>query len=211
MGSMPRPPAASARVLEDLRVLGQRFGRELDEAALQGLARYVDLLHTWNARINLTGARSPEEIVGEQLPDSFALAQLVPPAAHLVDVGSGGGLPAVPFAVLRPDVQLTLIEPRSRRRAFLSTAVRELGLQAGVREGRAEDVAEERFGAATARAVFPPDEWLQQGGRMVVPGGLVFLFLGEAPWEPPAGWAAASELQYAVGRGRHRLLAVTSD
>jgi hypothetical protein len=71
-------------------------------------------------------------------------------------------------------------------------------------------VTEERFEAASARAVFPPDEWLQRGGRMVVPGGRVFLFLGETPWEPPVGWTAADDLQYAVGRGRHRLLAVTS-
>jgi 16S rRNA (guanine527-N7)-methyltransferase len=206
---MPRASSPDARVLEDLRALGRRFGRELDDPTLEGLARYVHLLHTWNARINLTGARSPEQIVGEQLPDSFALARLVQPGVRLVDVGSGGGLPAVPFGVLRPDVRLTLIEPRSRRRAFLSTAVRELGLRADVVEGRDDDVTEANFDAASARAVFPPDEWLQRGGRMVAPAGWVFLFLGEAPWGPPAG-SVAGELEYEVGHRRHRLLAVTS-
>src|SRR4029079_16814605 len=93
---------------------------------------FWSLLLTWNARINLTGAGTRDELLGEHFPDALAMASLVPPGARLVDVGSGGGLPAVPLSVLRPDLGLTLVEPRAKRVAFLRTAVRTLGLKAEV-------------------------------------------------------------------------------
>jgi 16S rRNA (guanine527-N7)-methyltransferase len=204
---MGRSTTSGAANLEDLRTLGRQFGREVDGPTLDGLARYVDLLHTWNARINLTGARSPEAIVREQLPDSFALARLVPAGTRLVDVGSGGGLPAVPFALLRRDVRLTLTEPRSRRRAFLTTALRELGLSAELRPDRAEDLPGGAFDGASARAVFPPPEWWVAGQRLVAPGGAVYFFLSsEAPWSPPVGARVVDDLAYETGARAHRLV-----
>jgi 16S rRNA (guanine527-N7)-methyltransferase len=208
---MGRATTGGAVNLEDLKALGRRFGRELDGPTLEGLGRYVGLLHTWNARINLTGARTPESIVREQLPDSFALAQVVPEGARLVDVGSGGGLPAIPFAVLRRDVRLTLTEPRSRRRAFLVTALRELGLTAELVPERAEELAGGTFDGASARAVLPPSEWWVAGQRLVVPGGPVYFFLGaDASWSPPADSRVVDQVEYEAGARAHRLLAVAS-
>jgi 16S rRNA (guanine527-N7)-methyltransferase len=211
MAGMGRSTASSAADLEGLKALGRRFGRELDGPTLERLVRYVDLLHTWNARINLTGARTPEAIVQEQLPDSFALAQLVPPGVSLVDVGSGGGLPALPFAVLRADVRLTLTEPRSRRRAFLATALRELKVAAELRPDRAEDLQGGSFDSASARAVLPPAEWWKVGQRLVVPGGTVYFFLGtEATWVPPAHSLTISSPAYEAGPRCHRVMAVAA-
>ena len=208
---MGRSTGGGAANLEDLRALGRAFGRALDAPTLEALARYVDLLHTWNARINLTGARTPEAIVREQLPDSFALGQVVPQGARLVDIGSGGGLPAVPFAILRRDVSLTLTEPRSRRRAFLVTALRELGLTAELRPDRAEDLPSGTFEGASARAVLPPPEWWVTGQRLVVPGGAVYFFLGaDASWSPPADARVLDQMEYETGARAHRLLAVAS-
>ena len=205
MGQSGEPEGKRAH---GLRALAARFGRELDGATLAGLSRYVDLLHTWNVRINLTGARTAEAIIEDQLPDAFALARLVPAGIRLVDVGSGGGLPALPFALLRPDVRLTLAEPRSRRRAFLATALRELEVRAELLAQRADDLPAGTFDAAGARAVFPPGEWLERGARLVVPGGSVFLFLGgESDWQPPAGVAVAGDLRYQAGASGHRLVA----
>src|SRR5688572_2192982 len=99
-----------------LQDLAQRFERTLDEPTVRRLAQYVELLLTWNASINLTGARSADALVSEHLPDAFALARLVSGFASLVDVGSGGGLPGVPLAVLEPAVAVTLSEPRAKRR-----------------------------------------------------------------------------------------------
>jgi 16S rRNA (guanine527-N7)-methyltransferase len=64
------------------------------------LDAFWSLLLSWNARINLTGARTPAELLGEHFPDALAMARLVPPNARVLDVGSGGGLPVLPFAVL---------------------------------------------------------------------------------------------------------------
>jgi 16S rRNA (guanine527-N7)-methyltransferase len=208
MAAMGQSGGADGKRAEELRVLATRFGRSLDGATLSGLSRYVDLLHTWNARINLTGARTPASIIEDQLPDAFALARLVPAGIRLVDVGSGGGLPALPFALLRPDVRLTMAEPRSRRRAFLATAVRELGVRAELLAERADDLPAGTFDAAGARAVFPPGEWLERGARLVVPGGSVFLFLGaDSDWQPPAGVAVAGDIRYQAGASGHRLVA----
>jgi hypothetical protein len=91
----------------------------------------------------------------------------------------------VPFALLRPDVRLTLTEPAAGGRAFLATALRELDVRAALLAERVDDLPAGAFDAAGARAVFPPGEWLERGARLVVPGGSVLLFLGaESDWQP---------------------------
>jgi 16S rRNA (guanine527-N7)-methyltransferase len=206
---MGEQPVSSSQAA--LQAVAGQFDFQLEPPVVAGLLRFVDLLHTWNARINLTGARTVAAIIEEQLPDSFALARLVPAGARLVDVGSGGGLPAIPFGLLRRDVALTLTEPRSRRRAFLATALRELGLVAQLRQERAEALPPGAFQGASARAVLPPVEWLEAGLRLVEPGGQVFVFLGDEPgWVPRAGATISGELRYAVGGRSHRLLAVSA-
>ena len=76
------------------------------------LLAYADLLMTWTARINLTGARSADQLVEDHFPDAFALASRLVEPARVIDVGSGGGLPALPLALLRPAP-----EPTSMTRA----------------------------------------------------------------------------------------------
>jgi 16S rRNA (guanine527-N7)-methyltransferase len=143
---------------------------------LDDLVGFVRLLLTWNARINLTGARTPEEVVADHFPDAFALAGVVPAAARLVDVGSGGGLPAVPFLILRPDVHLTMVEPRAKRVAFLRTATRTLHLRAEVEGVRVEEIVRRDFQVAVSRATFPPAEWLLKAAPLLSPGGAIGIF-----------------------------------
>ncbi len=69
----------------------------------------------WNSSLNLTGARTVGDLVQEHLPDAFVLSQVVGTLKSLIDVGTGGGLPAVPLAILRPEVQIQLVEPRAKR------------------------------------------------------------------------------------------------
>jgi 16S rRNA (guanine527-N7)-methyltransferase len=126
----------------------------------------------WNQRVNLTGARSIRELLGEHLPDSFALCRLVPEGSDVVDVGSGGGLPAIPFSILRHDCRITLLEPRAKRVAFLKTAARECGCaNIKVVRGRLEDVTSSRFDVATSRATFPPNRWLELAPSVLAPEG----------------------------------------
>jgi 16S rRNA (guanine527-N7)-methyltransferase len=176
----------------------------ISQAQARGLEAFWSLLLTWNARINLTGARTREELIGEHFPDAAAMARLVPPGARLLDVGAGGGLPALPFALLRPDAVLTLVEPRAKRVAFLRTAVRELGLGAEVVAGRIETVPRRPADVASSRATFPPDEWLERA-RPLAPRTLVFT-AQRADVGKSAAHVIEDELEYSTAAGHRRWL-----
>lgn len=144
-----------------------------DDVAVR-IAVYMKRLLEWNRQVNLTGARSFQQLLGEHLPDSFALSKLVPLDSSVVDVGSGGGLPGIPFALLRPDCRVTLLEPRAKRVAFLNTAARETACKnVSVVRARLEEVALLRSDVAVSRATFPPETWLELGPSMVVASGRV--------------------------------------
>jgi 16S rRNA (guanine527-N7)-methyltransferase len=155
-----------------------------DAAQAEALTRFASLLMTWTARINLTGAVSLQELATEHLPDSFALASRLADAGSLqaVDVGSGGGLPAIPLAVLCPSLALRLLEPIAKKAAFLRTAVRELGLggRVTVDTRRAQTLLPGGFDVALSRATLPPKAWLALAADLVHPGGRVFLLASAA-------------------------------
>jgi 16S rRNA (guanine527-N7)-methyltransferase len=183
------------------QTLAQQLGLGVSADHARSLDAFWSLLLTWNARINLTGAGTREELIGEHLPDSLAMASLVPQGVRVLDVGSGGGLPALPFAVLRPDAAVTLVEPRAKRVAFLRTAVRELGLSVTVLPDRIEGVTVPEMDVATSRATFPPREWLERA-RVLAPRALVFASRRAEVGEGP-GQVVEAELQYETA-SRHR-------
>ena len=115
------------------------------------------------------------------------LAYIPADVGRLVDVGSGGGLPAVVIAVARPELEVTAVEPTGKKHAFLRTAARELGL-GNLRPlaGRSDDIERGAFDVATSRATFALDEWLRLGLELVRPGGLVLGMEGR-PTDLPAG------------------------
>ena len=173
------------------------------EAAQQdAIARYATLLMTWTARINLTGAVSLENLAAEHLPDSFALASRLRETGALgaIDVGSGGGLPALPLAILCPNLSLRLLEPIAKKAAFLRTAVRELelGPRVTVETKRVQTIAPGTYDVALSRATFPPRSWLPIAADLVRPGGRVFLLAGAvADWSaPPASLRATGQWPY---------------
>ncbi len=115
---------------------------------------YIDLILKWNARINLTAIRTPEEIVRRHFGESLFVATRLGPCGTLLDFGSGAGFPGLPIQLLRPDVQVTLAESRSRKASFLREVVRSLGLPTEVWAGRVEDMpTQRRFDGITLRAV----------------------------------------------------------
>ncbi|HVX97672.1 MAG TPA: RsmG family class I SAM-dependent methyltransferase [Polyangia bacterium] len=177
-----------------------------DAAQREAIARYADLLLTWTARINLTGAVSLDDLAAGHLPDSFALASRLhdPGALAGIDVGSGGGLPAIPLAVLCPELSLRLLEPIAKKAAFLRTAIRELGLgqRLTVDSRRADAVAPATFDVALSRATLPPPQWLAVASNLVRPGGRVFLLASvSADWSaPPPALSVTGQWAYADGR-----------
>lgn len=165
----------------------------LPELPLAPLAKLLDLVAVWNARTDLTAARDPAALVDLYLPDALVLAAGA--SGHWVDVGSGGGAPALTLALLSPELSLTLVEPRDRRVAFLRTAVGELRLsRVNVRRARSDALDSASFDVAVSRATLSPEEWLAEGARLATSAVWVLLARGAAP--ALDGFAVDRELAY---------------
>jgi len=118
------------------------------------LAVYLELILKWNARMNLTAIREPEEIARRHFGESLFVGQHLGACETLLDFGSGAGFPGVPIQLLRPEVQVTLAESQGKKAAFLREVVRVLGLRAEVWAGRVEAMpVERRFDVVAMRAV----------------------------------------------------------
>lgn len=171
-------------------------------AALKRLGRLLDLVATWNARTDLTAARDAKELVDLYLCDAFVLAANVSsprPAQsreRLLDIGSGAGAPGLVLHLLRPDLDVTLVEPRAKRVAFLRTALGSLDIDqpARVLNQRSDAVASASCDVAVSRATFGPDEWLREGARLAEKRVWVLLARAEVPSLP--GWRVAHEVTY---------------
>ena len=149
----------------------------LPEPSRSRLATYLDVLDTWSRKVNLTGARSPEDRV-RMLVAPVLPALALPEAGSLLDVGSGNGSPGLVLALLRDDLEVTLLEPRTRRWAFLREAVRRTGGPAvRVLRGRHDEFPGPPARTITLRALALP---LSALAPLVEPGGRV-LFLGGSP------------------------------
>lgn len=154
----------------------------LSETQLERLLSYLDELHLWNRRINLTGLRSRKRMVVELLADSLVPAPHLPASGRLLDVGSGAGLPGIPLKVALPGLEVDLLEPSSKRHHFLKQAIRLMRLD-GVRavRGRLEDSREQlhpEYDVVTSRAVTGLERMIALCAPLVSPGGLLVGFAG---------------------------------
>ncbi|HEX2142686.1 MAG TPA: 16S rRNA (guanine(527)-N(7))-methyltransferase RsmG [Candidatus Limnocylindria bacterium] len=150
---------AARTALEPLLADAPAIGSGLPAGALDRLERYVALLLEANARLNLTRVVAPPEVARWHLLDSLAALPLLSETdGPVADLGSGGGLPAVPLAIARPDLGWTLVESVGKKAHALREIVEALGLEARVVADRAETLGRdpmhrERYAAVTARAV----------------------------------------------------------
>lgn len=194
---------------DEIKRLAEAWSVDATNGMLDQVSRYLRILLMWNRTINLTGAVTLEELVGDHLPDSFALARLAPTGSDLVDVGSGGGLPAIPFAVLRPDCHVTLVEPRAKRVAFLNAAKREIACGSlEVVRGRIDDVENCGFKMASSRATFSPEEWLSLSRRLLVHDGRCVVFAAAPVDGGAASASVVEELEYRTRKGSPRWFGV---
>src|ERR1019366_4656296 len=179
-------------------------------ALLEALQRYLDLLLRWNARVNLTSVRDPEQIVTRHFGESlFAARVLLDGASHatLTDVGSGAGFPGIPMKLDAPELELTLIESQFKKAIFLREAVRTLGLQqAEVFCGRAEQWGK-TADIVTLRAVERFEQALPVAAGLVAPNGNLCLLIGSAQMATAqqvlgAGWRwhAAQTVPHSAAR-----------
>jgi 16S rRNA (guanine527-N7)-methyltransferase len=136
------PPTLSAETIG--RALGEFQLAVNDQQVLQ-IQQYIKILLQWNEKINLTAIRDPLEILNRHFCESMYAAAAVPVEnGRLADVGSGGGFPGIPLKIIRPNLQVFLIESNIKKATFLAEVIRELGLtDARVIVSRYEELGEE--------------------------------------------------------------------
>ena len=174
------------------------------------LEAYFRLLETWNRKINLTGfnlAEPTPETLDRLLIEPLVAARHVPAgASRMLDVGSGGGSPAIPMALATPSIRLLMVESKTRKSVFLREAVRTLELQgADVAASRYEELLarpelHEAHDLVTIRAVRVEPRLLSNLQAFIKPGGFLFLFRGATAADPaetvppPLAWSATFPL-----------------
>jgi len=153
----------------------------LDSAQLRLTSIYIDLLVKWNARINLTAIRDPQEIVTRHFGESFfAARQLLSrgPWRSVIDLGSGAGFPGIPLAMLMTESRVTLIESNQKKATFLKEVIFALELDnATVFHGRGETCAEQAD-LVIMRAVEKFEDSLEVASNLARPNGTVALMIG---------------------------------
>jgi 16S rRNA (guanine527-N7)-methyltransferase len=159
-------PPAAATIFGSRLELAERYAVLLaNEATVRGLIGPGELPRLWT----------------RHLMNCAVLEELIPPGAHVIDVGSGAGLPGIPLAIARPDLTITLVEPLLRRSGWLDDVVGRLGLTAvEVRRDRAEELAGSlSAGVVTARAVAPMGRLARWCLPLVSPGGELLAMKGQ--------------------------------
>ena len=132
----------------------------LPENAVESLTLYGNLLLEWNEKINLTAIKDPDEIVVKHFIDSLSLLKIINPkkGEKLIDVGTGAGFPGMVIKILRPELEVTLLDGHAKRFIFLEDLQNQLGIKTENLHIRAELASKkpeyrEAFDYATARAV----------------------------------------------------------
>jgi 16S rRNA (guanine527-N7)-methyltransferase len=157
------------------------FGITLSPQAIDGLATYFDLLHDWNPRLHLVAPCSPAEFATRHVLESLFASQFIPNDSAIVDLGSGGGLPAIPLHIFRQDIKVTMIEASAKKAVFLSECIRRLGSKerATVIARRFESVSAPSADILTCRAIENFSRLLQQIVEFA-PQAPLLLFGGES-------------------------------
>lgn len=191
-------------VPNDIVLAARPLGVELDGPLGQQLASYLEILLETNKSFNLTAITDPAEAWSKHALDSLTLVpelSALPEGAAVIDVGSGGGLPAIPLAMALPGLRFTLLEATLKKARFLDQTARKLGLRnVQVKNDRAESFGQgagrERFLAATSRALSRLPILLELTLPLLVTGGLGIAIKGaQAELEVAESTRALLELQ----------------
>jgi 16S rRNA (guanine527-N7)-methyltransferase len=156
---------------------------------------YLDLLFKWNQTYRLTAFDTRKQALAVGVNPSLAILDDLPKGARVLDVGSGGGFPAIPLAIVRPDLTFVLTEPSRQKAAFLREATVRLGLGCRVEAAPVEVLLRSEVGpwdAVTVRGVNVRHGLLKRLVGVLVPGGLLAIWSGGERERNYAQWAAAA-------------------
>lgn len=170
------------------------LGLDCSEKQIVSLIDYLALLSKWNVVYNLTAVRDPAQMVTQHLLDSMSAIPAFAAAKNVLDVGAGGGLPGLVLAILRPDMQISLIDTVHKKTAFLTQVKAELGLSnVTVHTARVEQLkVEKKFDVITSRAFAELADFVNWSGHLLEQGGRFIAMKGVNPQQEiarmPAGW-----------------------
>lgn len=149
-------------MLEPVRRLCQQNDLPWTDEIADRLTRFLDLLDEFRESMNLIGPLSNEAIIRDLVVDSLAPAAARSPTGPILDVGSGAGFPGIPLAIVFPDLETTLIEPRKKRHTFLKIARTRLELDNLTPERtRLQQLEPSPYNFVIAKAFKPPTEWIR--------------------------------------------------
>ena len=156
------------------------------------LALYKSELLKWNARVNLIGPEATANL-DEHIAEAVAAATILKPEREVMDFGSGGGLPAIPMAIVAPAARFHLVEADQKKWAFLKHIARECGLSCQVYGDRLSRLLQRiptdlRFSLVVSRAVGNPEEWVPSLKTHLEPGARIALFQGSPDAPEIAGF-----------------------
>jgi 16S rRNA (guanine527-N7)-methyltransferase len=169
------------------------LGLVLDHTVLAKLLQYLELLEKWNRVYNLTAIRGQELMVSNHLLDSLAMAPYIKPN-RVLDVGSGAGLPGIPLALAKPELEMILLDSNHKKAAFLRQAAAELALaNVQVVSERVESwQTRKKFDCIVSRAFAELSEFVKLAKHLLAPDGQFAAMKGLHPYEEidhlPEGW-----------------------
>lgn len=202
-----------------VRKLLSPFDVVLSDESTDQLLRYLDLLLLWNRKINLTSIPTSEECVTRHFGESFFLLHATPLHGSLLDIGSGAGFPGLALKLLAPDLNVVLLEPVAKRRAFLKEVSRSCGMSSvEVLESRILEYTrtgrQQPFDLITVRAVGGLESLIPLAVRLLKPNGFLCLWLGRPQveevqrthpmleWNDPLPIPLSAERVILVGRSK---------
>jgi 16S rRNA (guanine527-N7)-methyltransferase len=171
---------------------------------------YKRELLKWTGKVNLIGPEAKANL-DEHIAEAVAAAEILKPEREVLDFGSGGGLPAIPMAIVSPGARFHLVEADQKKWAFLKHAVRECGLNSQVYGDRLQRLLgrlppDLRFSLVVSRAVGNPEEWVPLLKGHLEDGARVALFQGSAEVPGIAGYTLEEAIP--LPRGESNFLAM---
>lgn len=167
---------------ESLSIGLMQLGLFLSGEQQQSLLNYITLMQKWNKVYNLTAVREPENMLYQHLLDSLVVLPYIG-VGRLIDVGTGGGLPGIPLAIARPELEITLLDSNHKKTTFLRQACIELGLKNVKVECTRVDNYQppELFDMVISRAFSDLGEFVRLTSGLCRPGGRLLAMKGIYP------------------------------